>query len=297
MGKADIVQVSIDFQGRGDVCVNDVSTISMVDARAPNALNRPTILLIMLSTFFLVNMDAITRAMDLHASYHALIWQDLQTKLSMIVIDLCFSYFAQCAIIKNHGKEMCWCAVKVVQKLCINNVQNHTINYQMLLWRVMNPGSVIPLVKKMHEGNASLWSCQESVYLLCVLPRTIAATAAVTHRLLPLHPCCIAASPLHHPHLHRYGFFFFLLPQPHHIFLYTLTIMHAHWHTNTHTHTLHTHTHTRIIPFFSTSCSFFYYRLHALYIVYTRPPITLSPQHLHASLWYLRFLNTITHAR
>lgn len=40
MGKADIVQVSIDFQGRGDVCVYDVSTISMVDARAPNALNR-----------------------------------------------------------------------------------------------------------------------------------------------------------------------------------------------------------------------------------------------------------------
>lgn len=158
----------------------------------------------------------------------------------MIVIDLCFNYFAQCAIIKNHGKEMYWCAVKVVQRLCINNVQNHTINYQMLLWRVMNPGSVIPLVKKMHEGNVSLLNCQESVYLLCVLPRTIAAAAtAVTHRLLPLHPCCIAASPLHHPHLHRYGFFFFFfLPQPPHLF-YTLS--QSCMHTDTQTHYTHTH--------------------------------------------------------
>lgn len=180
----------------------------------------------------------------------------------MIVIDLCFNYFAQCAIIKNHGKEMYWCAVKVVQRLCINNVQNHTINYQMLLWRVMNPGSVIPLVKKMHEGNVSLLNCQESVYLLCVLPRTIAAAAtAVTHRLLPLHPCCIAASPLHHPHLHRYGFFFFFFYHNHHIFF-----IHSHNHacTQTHKHT----THTRIIPFFyflfffllSTPC--FVYSLH-----------------------------------
>lgn len=73
MGKADIVQVSIDFQGRGVVSVYDVSTISMVDAHAPNALNRSQFTYHAVNFFSIVNMDAITRAMDLHASYHALI--------------------------------------------------------------------------------------------------------------------------------------------------------------------------------------------------------------------------------
>lgn len=172
----------------------------------------------------------------------------------MIVIDLCFSSFAQCVIVKNHGKEMYWCVVKDVQKLYINNVQKHIINYQMLLLQVMSLGFVIPLVKKTHEGNVLLLNCQESVYHSCVLPRT--TIAAVMLRLLLLHPCCIVAS-LHHLHLHRYGSFLFFFFHNTHISFIHFTIMHAHRHTHKHTH----HTSFLLVLFFiSTSC--FVYSLH-----------------------------------